>query len=54
MYNLRMYIYIYMCVLCVCRYICAHTYIYLHPGQITAVIIKLSFYDQFVDRFRHC
>lgn len=32
--------------------VCAQ--IYLHPGQITAVITKFSFYYQFVCRFKHC
>lgn len=34
-------------------YECIFAQIYLHPGQITAVIIKPSFYYQFVGRFRH-
>lgn len=37
----------------VCVYVCIRAQIYLHPGQITAVIIKFSFYYQFVGRFRH-
>lgn len=43
-----MYICIFIVYLCVCAQI------YLHPGQITAVITKFSFYYQFVCRFKHC